>query len=178
VNYVGESLISGEILRYERQLHWSVLIVPYMIAFGCLVAGVICIINSIGPRLTLAAVLVLSAAHVIALAYASRNASEFAITNRRLIIKVGILKERSLEIFLNDIESIGVTQDVLGRVMGYGTIVVKGNAGTAESFDRVPQPVELRTQVQQQKDRFSFPGVARERLLGERPPRYHSPSHS
>jgi len=164
VNYLENSLTNGEILRYETQLHWIALVVPYTIAVDCLLAGVFCIINSIGPDFRVGLLFVLSAAYVFGLAYASRNASDFVVTNKRVIMKVGILNERSLELLLNNVDSISVAQNWLGKVLGYGTIVVEGISGTTESFDRVPRPIDFRREVLQQKDNVGVPATAKARV--------------
>lgn len=79
-----------------------------------------------------------------------RNAAEFSVTNRRVIAKVGVFRKRSLELMLMKVEAISVTQPLLGRIFGYGTIVIGGTGGTKELFANVAAPEELRRQVQQQ----------------------------
>jgi hypothetical protein len=39
---------------------------------------------------------------------------------------------------------------VTGRILGYGTVIVRGTGGTPESFDKIAHPLEFRTRVQQQ----------------------------
>ncbi len=74
--------------------------------------------------------------------------SEFAITNKRIIIKVGFISRRTLEMNLQKIESINVNQSVLGRILGYGTIVVIGTGGTKERFANISNPLKFRKQYQ------------------------------
>jgi uncharacterized membrane protein YdbT with pleckstrin-like domain len=74
--------------------------------------------------------------------------SEFAITNKRVLIKVGLIRRHSLELLLQKVEGIGVDQTVLGRILGYGTITVSGVGGTKESFRTISDPLEFRRQVQ------------------------------
>jgi len=56
-----------------------------------------------------------------------RRTSEFAVTNKRVLIKTGLVRRHSLETLLSKIESIGVAQSILGRILGFGTIVISGN---------------------------------------------------
>jgi hypothetical protein len=65
------------------------------------------------------------------------------------MIRVGRLSKKTIELFLNKVESIGVEQSVWGRILGYGNVVVRGNGGTAESFEKLASPLEFRRQVQQ-----------------------------
>ena len=49
-----------------------------------------------------------------------RWTSEFAITNGRVIIKVGLFRRRTLEMNLSKIESILVNQSIFGRIFRFG----------------------------------------------------------
>jgi len=48
------------------------------------------------------------------------------------------------------VESIGVDESLFGRMLGYGTVIVRGTGGTFETFDKIAHPYELRRRVQQQ----------------------------
>ena len=74
--------------------------------------------------------------------------SEFAITDKRVLIKVGVLRRRSVELLLSKVETIGVDQSILGRVFDFGTIIVTGTGGTKEPFKGIAAPMEFRKQVQ------------------------------
>lgn len=91
------------------------------------------------PLLGLAGFLV---AHIIVIT------SEFAVTNNRVLVKVGIIRRHSMEIVLPQVEGIGVDQGIIGRILGFGTIVVSGTGTTREFFIRIRNPLEFRRQVQ------------------------------
>ena len=79
-----------------------------------------------------------------------RNATEMAVTNRRVVIKTGIASRRTIEMLLNKVESIAVNETAFGRMLGFGTIVVIGTGGTLEPFYKMAHPLEFRNHVQQQ----------------------------
>src|SRR5262245_46861682 len=83
-------------------------------------------------------------------AWIRRSSAEFAVTNKRVILKVGFIQKKTAEMFLNKIESVGVEQSITGRVFGYGTIIIRGTGGSLEPFDNVSAPLEFRRQVQEQ----------------------------
>ena len=90
---------------------------------------------------------------VIALAWAFAVwiryvSSEFAVTDKRVIIKIGLLHRRTLEMLLIKVEAISVDQSIAGRIFGYGTIVVVGTGGTREAFENIASPLEFRRAVQ------------------------------
>ena len=77
-----------------------------------------------------------------------RWSSEFAITNKRVIIKIGLISRHTLEMNLSKVESINVDQSITGRILGYGSITVIGTGGTTELFHNIANPMEFRRQFQ------------------------------
>jgi hypothetical protein len=51
---------------------------------------------------------------------------------------------------LNKVESIGVTETFLGRIFGFGSVVIHGTGGTPESFVMIAHPQQFRQSVQEQ----------------------------
>ena len=75
---------------------------------------------------------------------------EYGVTNKRVIIKTGVLRHKSIELLLSKVESISVNEPLLGRMLGYGTIVIVGTGGTREPFRWIDQPNEFRRRVHDQ----------------------------
>jgi membrane protein YdbS with pleckstrin-like domain len=73
--------------------------------------------------------------------------SEFAVTSRRVMVKIGFVSVHTLELLLAEIESIAVDQSMLGRMLGYGTLKITGTGGTVEVFPQVSEPSALRDAV-------------------------------
>jgi uncharacterized membrane protein YdbT with pleckstrin-like domain len=73
-----------------------------------------------------------------------------AVTNKRVLIKTGLIRRHSLETLLSKIESIGVAQSILGRILGFGTIVISGTGGSKEPFHKIADPMQFRRRVQEQ----------------------------
>ncbi|EKD92296.1 MAG: hypothetical protein ACD_29C00077G0002 [uncultured bacterium] len=78
--------------------------------------------------------------------------SEYGITNKRVLIKVGWISRDSLEIMLEKVEGVLVDQTILGRILSYGTITIIGTGGTKDSFPYIPAPLEFRRTVQEAFD--------------------------
>ena len=77
-----------------------------------------------------------------------------AVTNKRLVVKIGVLNRRTYEILLSKVESIHVEEGLFGRMLGYGSVVVRGTGGTPEPFYRIAHPLELRRQVHHQIEMY------------------------
>jgi uncharacterized membrane protein YdbT with pleckstrin-like domain len=69
------------------------------------------------------------------------------ITDRRIIIKKGLIGRQTLEISRSKLESVRVDQNLFGRVLDYGTIIVTGTGSTHEPFRMVRSPIEFRRQL-------------------------------
>jgi len=117
--YVEKNLTSGENVIYEAKPHWII----FLSVRGLLSLFILPLIEM--------------------------YTSEYAVTNRRVIAKVGLISRRTLEMNLPKIESIKVDQSILGRILGYGNIEVIGTGGSNEAFSNIQSPLEFRKQYQQ-----------------------------
>lgn len=71
--------------------------------------------------------------------------TELAITDRRVIYKAGLLSRHTLEMNRSKIESVDVDQSLLGRVLSFGTIIVRGTGGSLEPIRLVRDPLGFRS---------------------------------
>ncbi len=77
------------------------------------------------------------------------SSSEFALTNKRVLIKVGVLTHNSLETQLNKVSNISVSQGVLGRLLGYGTIIIASTGGVKEMYPSIENPILFKKKIQE-----------------------------
>ena len=149
MRYVEQNLMPGEHVSYQARLHSIIYAGPAALAFLGLIFSVFSIGNRYSQVAIGFAVLLFAVAGVYFLSrWVTARTSEFAVTNKRVIIKVGLIRRHTLELLLTKVESIGVDQGILGRVLGYGSIVVIGTGGTKEPFKNIAEPLEFRKQVQ------------------------------
>ena len=117
--YVQSNLISGEKVVYEGKLHWIVFV-------------------------SLRAFFTLWIAPLI-----DWFTNEYAITNKRIIVKVGLISRTTLEMNHSRVESVNVNQTILGRIFDYGTLIVIGTGGTTQPFRRISKPLDFRKAFQE-----------------------------
>jgi len=142
MSYVESNLLPNEQITYRARLHRIIYLFPavmFVIAFLVVLGGGSWIA---GSALGIIGLVLLLPPWIKSIS------SEFAITNKRILIKVGLIRRHSLELLLQKVEGIGVDQGFLGRILGYGTITVSGVGGTKEAFRMVSNPLEFRRQVQ------------------------------
>jgi uncharacterized membrane protein YdbT with pleckstrin-like domain len=161
MSYVKKNLIPGETLVYRTGVHWSVLFGPAVVAAIIAAPGIAILANrddiashGVPANVIIVAGMALIVLAGIILAYSviKKDATEIAVTNRRVIIKTGMTSRRSLEIMIAKVESIGIDETMMGRMLGYGTVLIHGTGGTPEPFRKIAHPSEFRMAVQQQVD--------------------------
>src|SRR5579862_7607960 len=160
MSYVEKHLIEGETIIYETRLHWIVLVVPILVGLLFGLTGVAMFVlssrtaadkSAASESMTIIGAACLAIALVfIVRGILMRNATEMTVTNKRVFVKVGLAARRTIELLLSRVESIGVEESVMGRMLGFGRVIVHGTGGTPEVFNMVAHPLEFRTQVQQQ----------------------------
>lgn len=150
MSYVERHLLTGETVSFRTRLHWKVFLLPVLAVVVLLLPLTVLALSSTTKLLALLPVG--AAFFVLAVPYLKRRCSEFAVTNKRVIIKLGVLRTRSIELLLPKIEGITVTQSLGGRLFGYGEIVVIGTGGTEEPFAGIQAPLDFRQAVQAATD--------------------------
>src|SRR4051812_41327671 len=173
MGYVEQNLISGETITHKTRLHWIMMVLPAGISAFFFLLALFLFTTAIAKRSTgdggtlaiFGIVVFVFGDLPIVISFLQRASSEFGVTNKRVILKSGVIQRKTAEMFLEKIESVSVDQSLVGRMFNYGTITVHGTGGTAETFDRIAHPLEFRRQVQEQiaasSTRSAFTAVGR-----------------
>jgi uncharacterized membrane protein YdbT with pleckstrin-like domain len=77
-------------------------------------------------------------------AYIRYKTTELAITTKRVIVKHGFVRRRTIEININKVESIQVDQEILGRLFDFGTLVISGAGNPQAPVAGISNPMEFR----------------------------------
>jgi uncharacterized membrane protein YdbT with pleckstrin-like domain len=137
-----------ERILYRTHIHWITMLKGW-IAVAVLLAGGVAI--WIWTTVELAGVALVVLAVILGVTqYLTYVSSEFAVTDTRVLVRLGWIGRRSIEILITKVESIVVEQTLAGRLFDYGTIVVTGTGGTHEVFTGIAAPLEFRERVQAQ----------------------------
>ena len=91
--------------------------------------------------------------------YIKLKTSVFLITNKRVIIRVGVFTQRSLELNLSKVESVFVQTGILDRANKMGTLVVAGTGGTKEAFKELADPQTFKLKLQEQLDALAHGSI-------------------
>jgi uncharacterized membrane protein YdbT with pleckstrin-like domain len=150
VGYVERHLLPGERVLYKTRLHGVLFVKPALVVLTGVVLMVL--LRPVqDPRWLwmFGAAVVLAGLGWAFVHYVEVMTSEFAVTTSRLIFKVGLISRYTTELLLARVESIGVQQGLVGRVLNYGDLTVTGTGGAREVFRRVRDPIGFRNHVQQ-----------------------------
>jgi uncharacterized membrane protein YdbT with pleckstrin-like domain len=151
MSYIDRNLIEGERVVYRTRLHWLVFAMPILVTVVVLLPAAWFLFENANWQ-GFAWVPLVLALLVLLPAFVKRQSSDFAVTNKRVMMKSGVMTTRSVELLLNKIEAIAVDQSLVGRMFGYGNIVVTGSGGTREAFSQIQSPLEFRRAVQSVSD--------------------------
>ena len=150
MGYVDRVLQPGEQVIHKSRLHWLV----YGRAILLLAAAVaVALAAQQAPDewrgvLDYVALALLGLAVLLALAAAIRRAStELVVTDQRIIFKRGVISRHTVEMNRSKIESVDVDQSLLGRMLNYGTVVVRGTGGSLEPLANIESPLQLRSRI-------------------------------
>ena len=159
MGYIEKNLVPGEKVLYKTRLHWVVLLRPLLFGLILGVGGLASLTANYYTRVEGAEhqalliggiALLVFGGIVIAGGLIRRNATEVAVSNMRVLIKTGMYARKSIEVMLAKVESIGVEEPALGRMLGYGSVVIRGTGGTYETFHLIAHPNDFRRKVQEQ----------------------------
>ena len=77
-----------------------------------------------------------------------RFTTEVAITDRRIIYKVGFINRHTVEMHMDKVVSVQVEQTILGRLFNYGDIDIEGAGDQSfEELHMIEDPIEFRNHI-------------------------------
>ena len=146
--YTAATLQPDERPLHQTHIHWIAL-------SGAVIGAVLCLIVIV-PIAMFASwrgsywawLLLVIPIGILLSAAITIKTSELVITDRRVLIKVGFIQRHTFEMFISKIESVAVFQSMLGRLLNYGTVEIRGTGGSSESFATIAAPLPFRDAIQ------------------------------
>ena len=144
MHYLAKELIAGERVVFTARPHRVGLLLPSLGAAACLLLSAAAWMDG---TLGAASALLLAPALAAVPPWLRWRSTQYVVTNKRLCVRTGVMRVTTLETVLNKVGTIGVEQDLAGRVLGYGTVIIKGLGGGVEALPRIADPYRLRRMV-------------------------------
>jgi uncharacterized membrane protein YdbT with pleckstrin-like domain len=144
VAYPDELLVPGEEIIMHRHPHWKMMVVPVVVLL--IVVGLVSFLaafigaQSWGPwaRIVL---LVIALALVIRFTLVPLirwRTTHFVITNRRVLVREGLVTRRGMDIPMRRITGVQFRQSLFERLFGVGTLVMESASDEPLEFEDVP----------------------------------------
>ncbi|WP_028139054.1 PH domain-containing protein [Bradyrhizobium sp. A11] len=149
--YIDEILQPGERVLYSTNAHW-IFYLPAILAWIVALALFVLSRQTIVEGLIL---LCLVASGLVALAalywtvkgWFHRFTTETDVTNLRVVHKTGFIKRRTFEMALDKVESVDVDQTILGRILNYGDVTIRGVGEGIETIRTIASPLAFRSSI-------------------------------
>jgi uncharacterized membrane protein YdbT with pleckstrin-like domain len=149
--YIDDILQPGEKVLYSTNAHW----IFYLPAIGAWIVAIAFFVLSrmivaetpVLICLSLAAIAAIFALYKMLTAWFHRWTTETDVTNLRVVHKTGFIKRRTFEMSLDKVESVDVNQTILGRLMNYGDVTVRGVGEGAETIRTIASPLDFRNHI-------------------------------
>lgn len=74
--------------------------------------------------------------------------TEIAVTNKRVIYKIGFISRHTEEMNIDKVETVVVDQSIFGRLLNYGTIHIRGMGQGIENLREIAAPIDLRNAIE------------------------------
>jgi uncharacterized membrane protein YdbT with pleckstrin-like domain len=147
--YIDEILQPDEKVLYSTNLHW----IFYLPAITAWLLALVLLILSRETLNEGVVLLCVSASAVVALvalywtlrAWFHRWTTETDVTNMRVVHKSGFIQRRTFEMSLDKVESVDVTQSILGRILNYGDVTILGVGEGKETISTIASPLRFRS---------------------------------
>ena len=123
MSYIQNNLQAGEEIKYRADIHWYIFVCPVVL----ILLGVLQLVTRTFLKL----------------------GAEYVVTNKKVVLKSGFFSRDALELSLNKCEGLRVTQSVLGRILGFGAVVVT-TGGVTNTFEFIVDPVKFRNEINAQ----------------------------
>ena len=129
MSYIEDSLSAGEKVESLFALHWFAWVPMWL--------WIILSIPTLGLTLLVALY-----------EFLRLRFTEQGVTNKRVILKKGIVSRKTEEMKLASIETVEINQGVWGRIFGFGTVKVTGRGISDVVYNRIDDPMAVKRQIE------------------------------
>lgn len=151
MSYLNKTLLAGEFISYRAHVHWWIFVLPILM----LLLSIFLIWQESHVVLQLGGgVLGVISLWSILNRFILRITSDFVVTNKRVILKTGMLRRNVSDLQLNKAEGLIFQESITGRILGYGTIIVT-TGGITNTYPYIASPLLFRRAINERIDAIS-----------------------
>jgi uncharacterized membrane protein YdbT with pleckstrin-like domain len=127
MKFIKSTLPDNETIEMEIAFHWTHSLIAWLALFflGWLIVGIFIFISM----------------------YIEKWITERALTNKRLVIKRGLISRQTEELSFNRIEEVNLNQSILQRLLGSGNIRVTGTGSGEVVMKNIDDPLAVQKKL-------------------------------
>ena len=152
MSYIEDSLSAGEKIEHLFKLHWFawvpmwVWLILGLATFG--LAWFVAPSESLRLWLILGLVILGLTWLVAFYEFLRLKFIEQGVTNKRVVLKKGIISRNTEEMKLMSIETVEINQSLWGRIFGFGTVKVTGKGISDVVYKGIDDPMAVKRQIE------------------------------
>lgn len=144
MSYIRSALIDGEYITYigfpSLWGHFKALAAAALLC----AAGGVALAKGQGG---LAVYLLVAPPNLLLYVWLMVSSVEIAVTSKRVLVKTGIIKRDTSELYLTRIEGVEVVQSAIGRILGFGSLHIRGTGDQVAVVRNIANPLAFRRAV-------------------------------
>ena len=127
MKFIKSTMPDNETIKMEIAFHWTHSLIAWLALFflGWLIVGIFIFISM----------------------YIEKWTTERALTNKRLVIKRGLISRQTEEMSFNRIEEVNLNQSILQRLLGSGNIRVTGTGSGEVVMKNIDDPLAVQKKL-------------------------------
>lgn len=147
MSHIETKLQPGEEIKHMAKLHFFLFVQPIILLLGTFLASAP---KEISAMTHYAGLLILFFGLVsLVQRLFVKIGSSYAVTNKRVILKTGIISRRAVDLILAKCEGLHIKQSIMGRIFNFGTITVT-TGGVTNSYPFIADPLAFRREINTQ----------------------------
>jgi uncharacterized membrane protein YdbT with pleckstrin-like domain len=150
MTYYTKVLQPDESVKYIGKLHWTIYKNAILLGILTVIFAIVGLNVTDDYRLgTLSVSGIVAFLTIISFlrSWFVRVTTEIVVTDKRVIHKIGWIARRTEEINVSKVETVDVSQGIAGRILDFGTVLIRGIGGSWEPLRRVGSPLKLRNAI-------------------------------
>lgn len=122
--YVERTLAADEEILATGRFHWTYTLISilWLVVLGWVIIGIVIFVRRMIEEIT----------------------TEIAVTNKRFVYKTGLIYIKTDEFTTTRIEGVNLHQTILGRILGYGVLHIRGSGIGELNLPAIGKPLEFR----------------------------------
>lgn len=145
MNTFMENLGKDEEVVTQAKIHWASCIAPGVLALFFLIVG----LGSDGGF----GIFLVFAMLIMAKPVTAMLTTQLILTNKRIYGKVGLIRTRTMDVPLNKLNTVSVSNGFFGKVFGYGKLHITCASGEY-NYDQIQNPGVFRSVLMEEIDRY------------------------